>query len=300
MPRLTWGGTGTKDFELGIDRGVLFVMAAGVYGAGVAWNGLVGVTEQPAGAEPTKVYADNGVYGVLMSPETLGLTIEHISSPAEFYACDGVLCDASTNYIQISGQPRAKFAFAYRTRVGDETSAEKGYKLHIVYGCQSGVAEKGYKTIGDSPEVITYSRSISTMPVTMNDDKVTAEIVLDSRTVSAAGLAAVEDKLYGTPGTTSELPTPDEVMAMCEPIIATITPANPTSKAKNSNTTLTCNVPCEWSTNSTTAGTGVIQKSTVEGQLHIASDEALATIIVTATPVDTTISPVTVNVPVTQ
>lgn len=300
MARLSWGGTGLKDFELGVDRGVLFVMSNSTYGAGVAWNGLVGVTEQPAGAEPTKVYADNGVYGVLMSPETLGLTIEHISAPPEFYACDGVLCDASTNYVQISGQPRAKFAFAYRTRVGDETSAEKGYKLHIIYGCQSGVAEKGYKTIGDSPEVITFSRTISTLPVTMADDKVTAEIVLDSRTVSVAGLAAVEDALYGTSGVPSHLPTPDEVMAMCEPIIATITPANPSSKAKNSNTTFTCNVPCEWSTNSVTAGTGVIQNSPVAGSLHIASDEALATVIVTATPVDTTITPVTVNVPVTQ
>lgn len=300
MPRLTWGGTGLKDFELGIDRGVLFVQTAGVYGAGVAWNGLVGVTEQPAGAEPTKVYADNGVYGVLMSPETLGLSIEHISSPPEFYACDGVLCDASTNYVQISGQPRAKFAFAYRTRVGDETSAEKGYKLHIVYGCQSGVAEKGYKTIGDSPEVITFSRSISTMPVTMADGKVTAKIDVDSRTITAAGLAALEDALYGTSGAASHLPTPDEVMAMCEPIIATITPAAPASKAKNSNTTFTCNVPCEWSTDSVTAGTGVIQKSAVEGQLHIASDEALATIVLTATPIDTTISPVSVNVPVSQ
>lgn len=300
MSKLTWGkDVGVKDYQLGVDHGVLFVMSNGVYGAGVAWNGLVGVTEQPAGAEPTKVYADNKVYGVLLSPETLGLTIEHISAPDEFYPCDGA---SVQNGVIITGQPRSMFAFAFRTKVGDETSSEKGYLLHIVYGCLSGVAEKAYKTIGDSPEVITFSRTITTTPVVMDDDvTTTALIVLDSRVIGLTAMAAVEDLLYGTASTESSLPTPDEIIALCEPFTAAITFASPlVSKAKDSDVPLSCNVDCEWTTNSPKAGTGVIQLTSKTGTLHIASNEALSTVIVTATPVDVNIDPATANVLVTQ
>ena len=305
---LVWGAPGAKDYELGVDQGVLFVIGVDGPGAGVAWNGLVGVTEAPAGAEPTKVYADNGVYGVLMSNETLTLTLEHLTAPVEFYPCDGVKDPTTTNGVIITGQPRSSFAFAYRTKIGDDTTPEKGYKIHIVFNCKSGVAEKAYKTIGDAPEVITFSRTLTATPVMMADGVTsTSQVVLDTRYITPAGMAAVEAVLYGladAPGTPAALPTPDEIVAMCEPVIAVVAPGTP-SVAKGTNQSFTCRitgtttaVPCDWDVyvGNPPAVPPVAPAKTIindVGKLFVAADEAEATLTVVATPHDINIAPVT-------
>ena len=51
MSKLVWDADGERFYETGTDRGVLFPVVAGVYSAGVAWNGLTAVTESPSGAE---------------------------------------------------------------------------------------------------------------------------------------------------------------------------------------------------------------------------------------------------------
>ena len=60
MTALTWDNVGERLYETGVDHGVLYrVGSDGSYEAGVAWNGLVTVTESPSGAEATATYADN-------------------------------------------------------------------------------------------------------------------------------------------------------------------------------------------------------------------------------------------------
>lgn len=234
--RIEWDAAGKRDYEMGVDQGVLYpatdtddVTSTGAvpgYGPGVPWNGLVSVSETPEGAEPTDLYADNIKYGTLMSAETLGLSIEHYSTPAEFYPCDGILIK---NGAMITGQPRTSFGFTFRTKTGNDQNPDAGYKLHIVYGCTAGVAERAYNTINDSPEVLTFSRTITTLPVKYVDgDKTitTAEIIIDSSNFKTpelkAKLKALEDALYGVTASTDPvvaaaepyLPTPEQVMAL--------------------------------------------------------------------------------------
>ena len=57
--KLVWDQSGEKFYETGVDRGVLFPMEGAAYGEGEAWNGLISVDEQPSGAEPTPLYANN-------------------------------------------------------------------------------------------------------------------------------------------------------------------------------------------------------------------------------------------------
>ena len=90
MAKLEWDKTGEKTYETGVSKGVLYIQgASGVYGTGVAWPGLSKVDESPSGAEPTKLYANNGVYVTLMSAEEYAFTIEAYDSPEEFDECDG-------------------------------------------------------------------------------------------------------------------------------------------------------------------------------------------------------------------
>jgi hypothetical protein len=214
MAPLTWDQVGEKVYETGVDHGVLYLPdQAGVYNEGVAWNGLVTVTESPTGAEPSAQYADNIKYLNLISAEEFGATIEAFTYPEEFGQCDGTALPAPG--VAVGQQGRKMFGLSYRTRVGNDVDGtEFGYKLHLLYGCQAAPSEKAYATINDSPEAITFSWEVTSSPVPVTDLKPTALIVIDSTQVDEADLAALEDLLYGKGATDAALPTPDAVIAL--------------------------------------------------------------------------------------
>jgi hypothetical protein len=215
MTALEWDKTGERYYETGVDRGVLYVQTdAGTYGTGVAWNGLTGVTESPSGAEATDLWADNAKYATMRSAETFGCTIEAYTYPDEFEACDGSV-EAADGVI-FGQQARKSFAFAYRTNVGNDTATESddGYKIHLVYGCTASPSEKAYATINDSPDAITFSWEVETVPVNVTGYKPVATITIDSRRADATKLAAFEAKLYGGESSEPTLPMPSEVITM--------------------------------------------------------------------------------------
>ena len=203
---LEWDKTGERFYETGVEKGVLFVFDNDAYQDGVAWNGLTNVSEKPSGAEATALYADNIKYLNLISNEEFGATIEAYTYPDEFAECDGSAALATG--VMIGQQKRKKFAFSYQTRIGNDTDgSDKGYKIHIVYGCMAAPTEKGYGTINDSPEAITFSWEVTTTPVEVTGHKPTACVTIDSTKVDAAKLADLEDYLYGSATNNSTLPT---------------------------------------------------------------------------------------------
>lgn len=214
MAVLQWDQTGEKTYETGVDHGVLYLPnEEGVYDTGVAWNGLVSVTETPSGAEANAQYADNIKYLNLFSAEEFGATIEAFTYPDEFQTFDGLALP--TPGVAIGQQSRRSFGLSYRTKVGDDVAgADAGYKLHLVYGATASPSEKAYSTINDSPEAITFSWELTTVPVNVEGLKPTSIITIDSQDVDAGALEALEDLLYGTVGTDPSLPTPDEVIAI--------------------------------------------------------------------------------------
>lgn len=219
MAALVWDKTGERTYETGVDRGVLFVMKedGSGYDAGVAWNGLTGVTESPSGAEASAQYADNIKYLTLTSAEEFGATIEAFTYPPEFAPCDGQATPVKG--VTVGQQARRKFGFSYRTKVGNDTAGiNYGYKLHLIYGATAAPSEREYATVNDSPEAQTLSWEISTDPVEVGVDGVTAtaQVTIDSTKVDGGKLKALEDKLYGrgTSTTGPTLPTIAEVINM--------------------------------------------------------------------------------------
>ena len=214
MAKLVWDQAGERLYETGVRNGVLYPMGAnGVYGTGVAWNGLTQVSESPSGAEPTALYADDIKYLNLMSAEEFGATIEAYTYPDEFMECDG---SASIATGAVIGQQNRKlFGLCYRTTIGNDTDGtDHGYKIHIIYGCQASPSEKAYSTIDDSPEAITFSWEISTTPVEVTGFKPTATVIIDSTKVDTAKLATLEAALYGGENTEARLPMPNEIATM--------------------------------------------------------------------------------------
>ena len=213
MSKLVWDTTGERYYETGVKKGVLYVQTAGAYPKGVAWNGLTAVTESPSGAEATALYADDIKYLNLMSNEEFGATIEAYTYPDEFAACDGSA--ALVDGVMIGQQKRSAFGLCYRTAIGNDTDgSDYGYKLHLVYGCQAAPSEKGYATINDSPEAITFSWEVTTTPVEVTGHKPTSCITIDSTKVEPGKLAALEKVLYGDTDIEPRLPLPDEITSI--------------------------------------------------------------------------------------
>lgn len=209
--KIVWDATGEKRYETGTDRGVLYPMEnAGTYSTGVPWNGLTAVTESPDGAEATDLWADNIKYASFRSAEEFGGTIEAYTYPDEFGICDGTA--SPVEGVSLNLQGRKPFGFSYRTVYGSDTNPD-GYKIHIVYGATASPSEKAYETVNDSPDAITFSWEFDTTPVNVTGHKPTSLITIDSTTVSAAALQAIEDILYGTAEEEPRLPLPDEVIS---------------------------------------------------------------------------------------
>lgn len=214
MPKLTWDNTGERIFETGVKQGVLYpIQSDGKYTKGVAWNGLTAVTESPSGAEATALYADDIKYLNLLSNEEFGATIEAYTYPDEFAECDGS-AELATG-VMIGQQKRKTFGLCYRTTIGNDVEGnDYGYKLHLVYGCLAAPSEKGYSTINDNPDAITFSWEVSTTPVNVEGFKPTSQITIDSTKADPAKLAALEAVLYGGAETEAKLPLPDEVATL--------------------------------------------------------------------------------------
>lgn len=218
MAKLVWDQTGERLYETGVDHGVLYVQGeGGTYPTGVAWNGLISVSENPTGGEATALWADNMKYLNLMSAEELGLTIEAYMYPPEFGECDGTA--EPVDGVYVGQQTRKTFGMAYRTKIGNDTEGEDhGYKLHLVYGCLASPSEKGFQSMNDSPEAITFSWEVSTTPVNVTGHKPTALLTIDSTKADPTKLAELEKKLYGDDSSgTAQLPLPDEVITMLTP-----------------------------------------------------------------------------------
>lgn len=197
MEKIKWDEDGKRFYETGVKNGVLYTRdSSGAYPNGVAWNGLTAVTESPEGAESNPLYADDMKYLNLISAEDLNGTIEAYTYPDEFAECDGSASLA--NGIIIGQQARKTFGLCYKTTVGNDVDGnDKGFKLHLVYGCLASPSEKAYETINESPSAITFSWEFSTTPVNVSGHKPTALLTVDSTKATASKIAILEAVLYG-------------------------------------------------------------------------------------------------------
>lgn len=261
MSKLTWDVLDEREYETGVDHGVLYLynQRTRSYDSGVVWNGLTGISESPDGAESNPQYADNMKYLNLISAENFGFTINAFGSPKEFDECDGNATPVAG--VTFGQQARKMFGFAYRTLIGDGSKGtDKGYKLKLIYGAQAAPSSRDNNTVNDSPEIQNPSWECTTTPVDAGDGfKPTAFVIIDSTTADPGKLKALEDILFGSSSTEPRLPLPAEIVSLLsggsvnvpvkgitlnkttvskavgspETLIATVTPDNATNKTVN-------------------------------------------------------------------
>lgn len=210
---ITWDAPEDRIYEYGVSKGVHYMKdEQGVYSKGVAWNGLIDVTDKPTGADSTKLYADGIEYANLRANERYEGSIEAYMYPDQFAECDGSAQPVPGVYV--GQQKRLPFGLCWRTEVGSAENGDLGYKLHLGYGLSVSPAEQSHATINESIEAETFSWDMEGSPVPVTGLKPTAKLVIDSRKLDSAKMEKLEAILYGSETADARLPLPDEVFSL--------------------------------------------------------------------------------------
>lgn len=214
---LTWDEAQNRLYEYGVSKGVLFVMKDdGAYDEGKAWNGLINVTDNPEGADVTKLWADGIQYAGIVGAEEYHNSIEAYTYPSEFGVCDGSA--SPIEGMSVGQQPRKKFGMSWRTEIGNANTETLGYKIHVAYGLTASPTEKSHDTVNDSPDAATFSWDAEGTPVPMTGYKPTAKLEFDSTKLGEKKMKALENLLYGSTSAASKLPTPNEILTALQAV----------------------------------------------------------------------------------
>lgn len=198
MARLTWDEAGSRRYETGIDRGVLYHPD----GYAVEWNGLVSVSDAMS-RDVTPQYHDGIVIYNSVKRESFTGSLQAITYPDELNYLLGV--EDHVAGVAIHDQRIRPFSFSYRTLQGDDQHGTPPYyKIHIVYNVTAIPADHNFATVDDSPDVDPFEFSLSAVPYPPGGSgdptasyRPISHISVDSRRVSAPRLEAVENALYG-------------------------------------------------------------------------------------------------------
>lgn len=209
MATLTWGDVGTRKYEAGVDRGVLYVDSTGV-----SWNGLVSVDETPSGGEVEPFYLDGVQYMNSGNVEDFAATISAYYSPQEFDPCEGIAVVQPG--MLVTQQRRKSFGLSYRTRIGNDLDPNHAYKIHLIYNALLNPPQKSYKTIAETTDPSLLKWDFTVKPVNIPGAMRSAHIIIDTTTAPAFALIELESILYGTSEADPRLPTPEEISTMFE------------------------------------------------------------------------------------
>lgn len=205
MTRLTWSAPTDRQYEVGLDRGVLYPKT----GAAVAWNGLTAVDEG-GGDGAAAYYIDGRPFLYLPKPKEFTASIKAFTYPDAFSAIMGITEAADGMYLD--SQIGDAFDLSYRTLVGDATTGGSiGYKIHLIYNATVTPQAPGYSSLSDSINPVDLGWDIQAVPVPVAGYRPTAHIIIDTRHMDATHLAQIEALLYGDATTAASMPDPQTI-----------------------------------------------------------------------------------------
>jgi hypothetical protein len=192
MPKLEWDKPGDREFQTGVDRGVLYLPN----GRAVSWNGLTGVDEK-FDIEMKTYYQDGVKY---LDHQVMGdysATLKAFTYPDEFEQCIGLATRGSG--LVFHDQKPTSFGLSYRTMLGDDLEGlELGYVIHILYNLRAVPGDISYTSIGKDVSPIEFSWTVSGTPEAASGHRPTAHVSINSTNLDFGMIQTIEDILYGT------------------------------------------------------------------------------------------------------
>ena len=201
MATLLWDQTGSRFYEAGVDRGVLYLPD----GKAVPWNGLISVNEDASGVEGTPIYFDGVKYANIMTLGDFSASLKAYTYPDEFLKLEGIL--EVGNGLFVTNQPQGRFSLSYRTRIGNDVNGiDLGYKIHVVYNLTAIPSQKSYETISES-SAIEFEWAITSIPDPVPGFRPSAHLIFDTRKIGPLLLQDIEKALYGDDLNDAKLPS---------------------------------------------------------------------------------------------
>ncbi len=191
--RITWDDTDRLYFE-GVSKAVLYPQNS----PGVAWNGMISVTEL-GDDPPASVYVDGQKVRDQILPGTFAGTIVAFTYPDEFEPSIGV-------EVGMSSQPRQTFGFSYRDN----------REIHLVYNALVAPSNDLYATLSDTPAPVNFSWDFTTIPVDVFEARPTSHLVITLDYADDRAISDLEDMLYGSAMADPFLPDPAVVLELFE------------------------------------------------------------------------------------
>lgn len=213
MTRINWDVDGTRFYEAGVDRGVVYVGSQ----PGVSWTGLKAVTKNPSGGEVKSYYVDGVKFMQSSSAEDFDITLEAYTYPDVFEVCDGTV--QTKPGLFLTQQRKQSFGLCYRTKVGNDQTNDYGYKLHIIYNAMASPTTRRHKTHNETPDTIDFMWKVTSTPSSMTGYRRTGHVVIDSRYTNPGVLSLIEDVLYGTVSNAPRLPGLVELTALFDSVV---------------------------------------------------------------------------------
>lgn len=184
MTKLVWDVEAERIIEFGVDRGVIYPKNS----PGVAWSGLIDITEETV-SDVESLYLDGDKYYDNVSDDSSTFTVEAFHYPNEF----------------LGGE---HFDLSYRTR------HSLGYKIHLIYNAVAADSDEKFGSISDSPNPLQFSWQFSTAPEDISNVKPSSHLIVDSATTDSVIFALLEDQLYGSNTVTPYMPPSETIVAI--------------------------------------------------------------------------------------
>jgi hypothetical protein len=210
MAELEWDKIEDRIFQAGVERGVLYP----IDGPGVAWNGIVDVTEKLS-REVKSYYIDGIKFLDHYVPGTYSAKLSAFTYPDELDAILGM--HEWVPGVRVHDQRVGMFHLSYRTLIGDPLDGlDLGYKLHLVWNLTANPSDVAFNSLANQVAANTFDWDISGVQTSMWGIRPANHISIDSRHIDPDILADLEETLYGTETTDPAIPDLVELLTELE------------------------------------------------------------------------------------
>lgn len=214
MAKLEWDKIEDRVFEAGVDRGVLYPLT----GPGVAWNGLVSVSEKTS-REIKSYYLDGIKFLDHFIPGAYSAKLQAFTYPEELDQILGV--HEFIPGVRVHDQRVGMFHLSYRTLIGDPLDGlDLGYKLHLIYNLTANPGDIAFDSLADKTSANTFDWDISGVQTSMWGIRPANHLSFDSRHTDPIILADLEETLYGTTTTNPGMPDLVQLLTDLEAVVA--------------------------------------------------------------------------------
>lgn len=213
--RITWHEVGSRRYEYGVDRGILYA-GPGQNHLAVPWNGLISVTEKPSTPTPEKIFMDGFKIRNEVGLDEYEGSIEAFTYPEVLEMYEGVTSpEVGLNF---HAQARSEFHLSYRTKIGnDRDGKDGGYKIHLLYNVLAISSDRDRSTDEEETDPIRFTWDFVTRPM-LNEANLQSSpvsyLTIDSTKTHPLILQHVENILYGTGLTDPRIPPPEELITI--------------------------------------------------------------------------------------